>query len=262
MIPIIHSIKTVERQYSTGEEPILVLCSDRNEYICKYARTHGAAYKLVSELLGSHFAQIWGLNTPLTAFVNIMPSHWTKAREQSTLAFGSRRMESVIDITPSTIIGIKPSLNVTLDLLNIALFDFWIANEDRNANNANLMFDLEKSALISIDYGCIFNTAMYDYPMSPLTSTDTILTSELYHYLKKGYATKIITNTFINNLSRYFKSCIKRSKQTSDVLLKQIPTQWNVPEQVVTEKVAQLFDSAWASSVWDNFLESFIDNTK
>lgn len=39
MIPPVHSIKIVERQYSTGEEPLLVLCSDMCEYVCKYADT-------------------------------------------------------------------------------------------------------------------------------------------------------------------------------------------------------------------------------
>ena len=37
--------------------------------------------------------------------------------------------------------------------MKIALFDFWIANEDRNANNANLLYDVGRGRLISIDYG-------------------------------------------------------------------------------------------------------------
>lgn len=260
MIPTILSIKTVERQYSTGEEPILVLCSDRYEYICKYVRSRGAAYKLVSELVGSQFAQAWGINTPSTAFVNIRPTHWAKAGLNGTLAYGSRRMGGVIDITPSTIVGIKPSLSSTKELLSIALFDFWMANEDRNANNANLMYDLARNSLVSIDYGCIFNTAMYDYPMFQLTTTDTILASDLFHHLQKGYSGKITSSSFIQILNQSYQSCIRRCQQTTTYLQQILPEQWNVPHGIVCNKINQLFDMKWIDSVWNNFMECLMEN--
>ena len=50
-IPQLHSLKTIERKYNTGEEPVLVVCSDLNSYICKYMRSSSAAYKLVCELI-------------------------------------------------------------------------------------------------------------------------------------------------------------------------------------------------------------------
>ena len=36
MIPVIDSVKRIERQFRTGEEPVLVMCSDVNIYVCKY----------------------------------------------------------------------------------------------------------------------------------------------------------------------------------------------------------------------------------
>ena len=45
---------------------------------------------------------------------------------------------------------------------------------------------------VSIDYGCIFNTATFDYPLSQLTSTDTILWSDW---------TKGVWNNFIECLN-------------------------------------------------------------
>jgi hypothetical protein len=51
-IPTLSSIKTIEQQYQTGENPVLVLCSDKNAYICKYMRSSGSAYKLACELIG------------------------------------------------------------------------------------------------------------------------------------------------------------------------------------------------------------------
>lgn len=131
MIRTVHSIKSIEKCYPTGEEPLLVLCSDMNEYICKYPRTDGAAYKM-------------------------------------------------------------------------------------NTNNTNLLFDVEQNTLVSIDYGCIFNTAMYDYPLSRLTSTDTILASGILGQLKAGvkkqnkldqlFETKWVNDTWDN-----FKECFKEN---------------------------------------------------
>lgn len=49
----LHSIKQIEKQYNTGESPVLVVCSDKESYICKYMRSTSAAYKLVSEYIGA-----------------------------------------------------------------------------------------------------------------------------------------------------------------------------------------------------------------
>ena len=34
-----------------------------------------------------------------------------------------------------------------------------------------------------------------------------------------------------------------------------MPTEWNVPQSVVKEKLFQLFDKQWTAEVWDNFME-------
>ena len=85
-----------------------------------------------------------------------------------------------------------------------------------NTNNTNLLFDVEQNTLVSIDYGCIFNTAMYDYPLSRLTSTDTILASGILGQLKAGvkkqnkldqlFETKWVNDTWDN-----FKECFKEN---------------------------------------------------
>lgn len=144
-ISVIDSAKRIEQQFRTGEEPVLVMCSDVNLYVCKYMRSSAAAYKLACELIGARMAEAWHLNTP--------------------------------DITPSTYAKVPATIDSLEQLMQIALFDFWIANEDRNANNANLMYDVGRSQLVSIDYGCILNTATFEYPLSQLTTTDTILWS-------------------------------------------------------------------------------------
>ena len=98
-IPLLDSVKTIERQFNTGEEPVLVTCSDMGTYICKYMRSSVASYKLVFELIGSSMAMSWQLDTPKIAFVRIKPSHWNglnKSHNLSAVAIGSKRIEGVI----------------------------------------------------------------------------------------------------------------------------------------------------------------------
>ncbi|WP_298551379.1 hypothetical protein [uncultured Parabacteroides sp.] len=104
-IPILDSIKAIEKLYDTGERPVLVACSDKNWYICKYMRSSTRAFKLASELIGAQFASVWKINSPKYAFVKIKQEHWGHVltpRSLSGPALGYYFLEGVADITPST----------------------------------------------------------------------------------------------------------------------------------------------------------------
>ena len=259
-ILLLDSVKSIERQYLTGEEPVLVMCSDKNAYICKYMRSSFAAYKLACELIGAQMAMAWHLNTPEIAFVRIRPFHWSKG-SNIALSIGSRKMEGVVDITPSTYREVKSSTKTLMQLLKIALFDFWMANEDRNANNANLLYDVEREDLVSIDYGCIFNTATFDFPLSQLTSTDTILYSDLFQNLMQEKSF-VSLQSMVKSLKSYYLACINKSRQLSSQMVNVMPKEWNVPHVIVEKKVIQLFDSEWIEGVWNNFTECLTENMK
>ena len=66
----------VLKVYQTGDRPILVLCSDGYHYICKYKQPGYSANKLVSELIGSSFAKLWGIPTPQVSLVVNDPIIW------------------------------------------------------------------------------------------------------------------------------------------------------------------------------------------
>ena len=60
------SIQDISVMYETGDLPVLVLCSDKQQYICKYMRPNATiAYKLACELIGATFAEAWKINTTL-----------------------------------------------------------------------------------------------------------------------------------------------------------------------------------------------------
>ncbi len=261
-IPSLKSIKPIEHQFCTGEEPVLVLCSDMNSYICKYMRSSTSAYRLVCELTGSLMAKAWNIATPNIAFVRIKPEHWAGIRTSHSVnapTLGGLRIESVIDITPSTYLEIEPTKALLEQIVKIALFDFWIANEDRNANNANLLYDINRKRLVSIDYGCILNTATFDYPMSQLTSTDTILWSDLFQHLINGIA-DMPMEKIMTDIKEYYEFALIRCKNRKDELLRVLPQEWNVSADIVSNKLDQLFDENWTTDVWTNFVENLKDN--
>ena len=261
-IPVLESVKAIEQQYRTGEEPVLVMCSDMNAYICKYMRSSAAAYKLACELIGSLMAMAWQLETPDIAFVRIKSAHWAGRFAQYSLSapsLGSKRLEGVVDVTPSTYGDVASTTAMLRQLMKIALFDFWIANEDRNANNANLLYDVSRGRLVSIDYGCILNTATFDYAMSQLTTTDTILWSDLFQHLAKNKDRTTI-DAIVSELKTAYTVCLKRSKRQVKQIVEGLPKEWNVPGKVVEEKLQQLFDEQWTAGVWDNFVECLNEN--
>lgn len=168
-------------------------------------------------------------------------------------------MDGVVDVTPSTNREVKSSTKILMQLLKIALFDFWMANEDRNANNANLLYDVEREDLVSIDYGCIFNTATFEFPLSQLTSTDTILYSDMFQHLTQERSTSSL-EAMVKPLKSYYLVCVSHSRQLSMQIVDAVPKEWNVPADIVKNKVNQLFEPEWVEGVWNNFTECLKEN--
>ena len=261
------SIKTVDRRYHTGEEPVLVECSDRNAYVCKYSRYSGSASKLVCELVGSMLARTWALNTPDLAIISVLPQHTPSDISASYFqlpSFGSKLMRNVIDITPTTISQLPQSERLCKQLLRIALFDMWVANEDRNANNANLMYDVLSDNLIAIDFGCIFNTATLDYPLSQLTETDSILTSDLFRHISANISKQRIAQ-MVEVLTKVdFSSCVHNCKTDIECLTdwtisseetQIIPNGWIQNKDILASKLSELLSDDWLANVESNFME-------
>ena len=262
-IPVLESIMAIERQYNTGENPVLVTCSDMNAYVCKYMRTSMAAYKLVCELIGCHMSAAWQLGTPDAAFIAIKPAHWTVLQVPhvvSAVAIGCKKLDGVVDITPSTYADVADTKSMLIQILKIALFDFWLANEDRNANNANLLYEVKRSRLVPIDHGCILNTATFDSPMSQLTMTDTILYSGLFARIVRRFKPSLFA-PILDEIKQDYIACLKRSKVQVDRILEDLPMAWGIDSILVNNKLQQLFDEKWEQDVWDNFIECLNNNT-
>jgi len=68
-IPILNSIDIIRKQYPTGEEPVLVMCSDMNRYICKYK-------KRMQELHGDFDVSLSRCRLQVNSIIEDLPSDW------------------------------------------------------------------------------------------------------------------------------------------------------------------------------------------
>ena len=260
------SISPIIRQYNTGEEPVLVECSDARARVCKYSRSSAIAFKLACEVIGAELSQAWELDSPVCDFVHIKPEHvpnYISPNLFSRSCIGTEFREGVVDITSSSLNVVPCTKENIVQLLRIALFDFWIGNEDRNANNANLMYDIQDEKIVPIGYGCIFNTATFEFKLSQLTSTDTILYGDLFRHLVNGMEVGI--NKVLSELDwlfTYYNNSLSRSKTRLINILDLLPTEWNLPKTKVEDKLQELFNPDWINGVWENFNECLLENTK
>lgn len=258
----LYSIKNIEKQYGTGDLPVLVTCSDLKAYICKYMRSSSAAYRLASELIGAYVASKWDIPSPSIAFVSIQQVHWSNVFSPHSLtapAIGYAWQDGVIDITPTTYKAVKQSKEVLGQLLKIALMDFWMANEDRTFNNANLLYNAQKECLISIDYGGILNTSTFDYPIQQLTVSDSILYADLFRHLSSALP---VDDVFCaaEALHDYYVKSILACDSIADEVIEVIPKEWKVAEDILRIKLSQLFENDWQIGVWNNFMQCLKEN--
>lgn len=270
LMKYLYSIKDIEKTYSTGEEPVLVSCNDHNSYICKYARYSGSANKLVCELMGALLAKKWMLNTPEVAMVKVSQAHVPYGMSGSFFSkpiLGSLQKQNVVDITPTTIPMITPNEKLCWQLLNIALFDFWLSNEDRNANNANLMYDMANDSIIAIDFGCCFNTATFDYPLSLLTESDSILLSDLFDHISSCTPVESINQMAYRLLNNDMMPYLHDCELVKDVVLWDdntnaelgcpfIPSAWGIDRVRLKNKMEELLSEEWVEKVRNGLIET------
>ena len=261
LIPTLSTIKEIDRTFSTGDMPFLVACSDQKQYICKYMRADSAsAYKLANELIGSLLAKLWNLNTPEVALVKILPEH-TKQHgipcNYNAEAIGYQKIENAADITNCIDGDIKQSDKLFWQLLRIALFDFWVANEDRTCNNANMLYVDRTEKLISIDYGGIFNTNTFQSPIYQLSSFDSIIYADIFRYLK----TENDFQKIIDKSKKIYDICISKSREIFMYFgTRWIPQLWNVSEEVLRKKINELFEKQWIDECFSNYVETLRQN--
>ncbi len=258
-------VKTVEpysKQIDTGDKPLLFLCADENinfkHYVVKYANLHnGSCLKLLTELIGASLAKKWNLNTPDFAIVDVQSKHIKQLPKIAfeKKCFGSEFQNGAFFLDNDIFKKSRQSLINNFnkkELLKIGLFDIWTSNEDRNWNNANLLYSIEQNgtySFISIDYGACFNSCNYHFEL--LTDNEVIFEHDLY---KKLFVDSRELLSLAADLKAETYNFIKDSQLSWEAILSSIPKDWQDPYFEKIEILERtLFSDTWLKKVFAHF---------
>lgn len=262
MSKIVTTVEPYLNQFDTGDQPLMFLCIDNNldlkNYVVKYANMHnGSCLKLLTEYIGASLAKLWGLNTPDFTIVDVRINH---IRQLPRIAFerkcfGSEFQSNAFFLDSAILKHIrKKHINKfeKTGLLLIGLFDIWTANEDRNWDNANLLYSIDQNGLysfISIDYGACFNSCNFDFEI--LSDTDVIYEHNLY---KKLFVDSEELLRLASNLKAQSFELVKNCESNWNLILNSIPKEWKEPYRNKIEKLEEiLFTETWLNKVLNQF---------
>lgn len=270
----LQTIEEIHRLFpTTGSNPALVTCNDFRYWVCKYDRS---PLNLCNELIAAKFAQIWRLMTPEVCFIQVKQDHVPLQKFPQLQydlfnkeCFGSLYLEDSKEIDLTTVSLFKEKsfidkLGNKEDFLKIALFDIWLANEDRNHNNFNLLLyaSPEKlNFLYAIDHVNIFNSSFLNYGIAELTEDDSIIKTELAKIL---FGRKRKLPETVENLVQNFYLCISECRERLDEILALVPDSWNLNTEDLRQRILDnVFTEGWNETCINNFrmfIQSFIVN--
>lgn len=249
--------------YTNGSNPLLVTCSDLNEWVCKYDRF---PRYLFNELIGSEFARIWNINTPeickiivdlkyipFDKYPQLIPNHFAKE------CFGSKLIEGSEDVNDTLLSSFKDKNYRTKivnksDLLKIALFDIWLCNDDRNFGNNNLLLKTDddfKKHFFVIDHTTLFNSSHLERQLAELTEDDSILNTDMAKILL-GNLKKL--TKIVDNLVDSYYLCTKLCEDNLDEILAKTPHSWHIDIPHIKDRmITELFSEEWKNKCEINF---------
>jgi hypothetical protein len=256
------SIQTSNRLFETGgSRPILLTCNDLNDYVCKYNMGNGPATRLMCEYLGASYLKLWRLNVPDFALVSVNREHIPKEYNINgyyfdTTCFGlkfSRDYADISDFGASISHQQRRAFPNKENLIYIALFDIWLANEDRNHNNYNLLIDIEvQRDFIPIDHETILNSRVLDKPIAELTYEDSIISSPLFLNL---FGASDFKKPFIERLKTEFILKVSNCRKKTRKIINELPNDWNIDKKQLENKlISELYVNSWLENSFNLFL--------
>lgn len=260
---MLYSIQTIKTVYQTGDLPVLVECNDLNDYVCKHSRGQRSAYKLFAEWICHCLLEDLGVAVAPKTLVQIKDEHvlgtvdCQMAFFRNVPSFGTVHLKEVVEWNQFNLKDTKLLVNVD-DLLTIAFCDLWLANEDRNFNNFNLLFHSTENGyeIVPIDHGACFNSLSFklSQPLTSLCENESLIDTEVFCNLVKPRLKKMKdANEFIERL--YL--CIPDLEKNYDEHVLAIPPEWNIPSEYIEALKANLFHKDWLNETKTTFL-SFI----
>jgi len=264
MYKTLQSIEQVEdhQVLDTGCQPLLVHCNDMEYYVCKYNTRTGRADLLFREFVAASFLKIWELQVPDFAIVTLQRHHNPNSKPNivnDIPCFGSlhnreyREVDAFINKASN---AQRNKFDNKADLLKIALFDYWLSNDDRSFNNYNVMLYLvnDKYHLIPIDGGAVFHTGNQDKENYTLSVEETLLSSP---FLLSVFKPKELSDEqTISVLKEKYYFYVESCRQALQNIIDEVPAEWQINKQNEYNNLAQfLFTDSWIDECWETFME-------
>jgi len=263
----LHSIEPIQKVFYTQREPVLVRCNDWKYYVCKHSK-NAPCDSLFNEFLAARFLKVWGIYSLAPNFITIHEEHLPEKFYSGMLQPASLK---------HTLIGfpfIKNQKEITLldsvspnysekrkivnpnQLVQIALFDLWLGNDDRNWNNYNLLMESKADGyhFIPIDHETIFNGNSLQYGQCIQTEQDSLIYTPLFESV---VSKNLIRSKFHESetVRKDFYLCVANCKTELDKILEEIPHDWNISIANKRELILKnIFTSEWQDEVFRNFL--------
>ena len=217
------------------------MAEDFEDYACKYDTTG----KLINEYLAHQFLQIWELPVLPAAFVTIKKEHIPENILNARIrlhyfdkpTFGLQYDTQAFDAT-NILTGLKGAyyelskFGNRYNLLKIALFDLWLANDDRNHNNYNIL--IRDNEFIPIDHSNIFDGGRLGHELAQLTDDDSILTSDLaITFLNQKAKVEEEAANLIENFSIFVNNC----NELLPTIIENVPEAWCNDKPTLLENI-------------------------
>ena len=151
--------------------------------------------------------------------------------------------------------------STAMGFIQIALFDIWLCNEDRNHNNYNLLYDIVNNHFVPIDHVNIFNGLNIDKPPYLISQNESILTSPLFRLFFYG-TLQTENKSFRSDIENTFKNHVRNCEKILPQILPSLPDQWRLDLPFISDRLAIFFSDAWLADSINYFFDLFYYNYK
>lgn len=238
LLPIRHSITEIVRVWDTNIHPVQVVADDVRDHVAKHNRGMEPCTRLRNELLAHAYAGLWGLPVLEASLLKVDPAHVGRHLSSTCqpayfkhTCFATRYRKGSTEFNAfldQTSYYESKRFHNRHDLLKIALFDIWLANDDRTGGHPNLLVtaDEEGHTIRVMDHEGIFYGNNPDRPLPLLTLEDSILAHPALPALlgKEFNKDAVLAQKLVADLYLWAKAC----EQHTDEILSCIPADWRI----------------------------------
>lgn len=275
---ILKTIASAKTVFQTANRPILVSCSDEELrlWVVKSSRGKTPAYSLAKELIAYRFAELWKLPQPKAALISVNPNHLEKVEvnkeHYKQLCFGSQYLPNRQDWDKFMVRASKAfhrKFFAHKMLLTISIFDIWLGNEDRFAQNHNLLLELNEDQyrVLPIDHETILNATdsnnnriFYDSEMMiPDPGYNLLESLSVIAVLRRCRNIDEMKREVLSEFPNFVKACKVRVPE----ILSELPEGWEIEKESLNVYLnEQLFRKGWLELVKEHFSKLLAQATK